>query len=228
MEGNQFLFSDVGSFKNNLPTPVNYQSSLSVSIENFTDHQPDELIPLDLMGLIDDRATPVAKRMTNTNHNFRPPETRSVSPSELRLLHLFLQKRAANHHETQVKRTEKNWRQYCLTRSRDSKALTSTTRGQGSTASMQRMGIPQVLRIIHQTMSATNLRGRVRLLSATATRFRHRYALLAMNVDLSQEAAQQAAILGGLDINVAQYVIDGAMSAPPVCGQYAERRLLSQ
>jgi len=41
--------------------------------------------------------------------------------------------------------------------------------------------------------------------------------LLSMNPDLSAEAASDAAILGGGDANVAQFVIDGALSAPPVC-----------
>ena len=41
--------------------------------------------------------------------------------------------------------------------------------------------------------------------------------LLSMNVDLSEEAAQDAARLANADFNVAQYIVDAAVSAPPVC-----------
>lgn len=41
--------------------------------------------------------------------------------------------------------------------------------------------------------------------------------LLSMNPDLSEGAASAAAKLASADINVAQYVVDGAMSAPPIC-----------
>jgi len=41
--------------------------------------------------------------------------------------------------------------------------------------------------------------------------------LLSMNADLSEVAAAEASSLAGGDVNIAQYVIDQAMSAPPVC-----------
>lgn len=41
--------------------------------------------------------------------------------------------------------------------------------------------------------------------------------LLSMNGVLGEDAAYEAALVANADINVAQYVIDGAMSAPPVC-----------
>eukprot|EP00521_Asterionellopsis_glacialis_P006143 CAMPEP_0195282144 /NCGR_PEP_ID=MMETSP0707-20130614/1152_1 /TAXON_ID=33640 /ORGANISM="Asterionellopsis glacialis, Strain CCMP134" /LENGTH=814 /DNA_ID=CAMNT_0040341097 /DNA_START=397 /DNA_END=2841 /DNA_ORIENTATION=- len=41
--------------------------------------------------------------------------------------------------------------------------------------------------------------------------------LLSMNSDLSEESAHEAALVANTDVNVAQYIIDGAMSAPPVC-----------
>lgn len=41
--------------------------------------------------------------------------------------------------------------------------------------------------------------------------------LLAMNYDVCREAAHEAALVSNADVNVAQHVIDGALSAPPVC-----------
>lgn len=41
--------------------------------------------------------------------------------------------------------------------------------------------------------------------------------LLSMNADLSEEAAAEAGLLANTDINIAQYIVDSAMSAPPVC-----------
>jgi len=38
-----------------------------------------------------------------------------------------------------------------------------------------------------------------------------------MNYDLCEEAAHEAALVSNADVNVAQHVIDGALSAPPVC-----------
>jgi hypothetical protein len=41
--------------------------------------------------------------------------------------------------------------------------------------------------------------------------------LLSMNVELSEEAAAEAGLMANTDFNVAQYVVDAAMTAPPVC-----------
>jgi hypothetical protein len=41
--------------------------------------------------------------------------------------------------------------------------------------------------------------------------------LLSMNQELSEEAASEAALMAQLDFNLAQYVVDTAMSAPAVC-----------
>jgi len=41
--------------------------------------------------------------------------------------------------------------------------------------------------------------------------------LLSMNATIGEEAAMEAALVSDNDVNVAQYVIDGAMSAPPIC-----------
>jgi hypothetical protein len=41
--------------------------------------------------------------------------------------------------------------------------------------------------------------------------------LMAMNFDICREAAHEAALVSNADVNIAQHVIDGALSAPPVC-----------
>lgn len=41
--------------------------------------------------------------------------------------------------------------------------------------------------------------------------------LMAMNYDICEEVAYEAASVSNADVNVAQHVIDGAFSAPPVC-----------
>eukprot|EP00553_Chaetoceros_curvisetus_P003273 CAMPEP_0204619186 /NCGR_PEP_ID=MMETSP0717-20131115/5625_1 /ASSEMBLY_ACC=CAM_ASM_000666 /TAXON_ID=230516 /ORGANISM="Chaetoceros curvisetus" /LENGTH=433 /DNA_ID=CAMNT_0051633117 /DNA_START=282 /DNA_END=1584 /DNA_ORIENTATION=+ len=41
--------------------------------------------------------------------------------------------------------------------------------------------------------------------------------LLAMNYDVCREAAHESALVSNADVNVAQHVIDGALTAPPVC-----------
>lgn len=216
MEGNQFLFSDVGSFSNNLPTPVNYQSSLSVSIENFTDHQPDKLIPLDLMGLIDDPATPVAKRMTNTNHNFRPPEPEAFPPLGTSAPAPVPTKKSGKPPRNPSKEDGKELAAVLFnTKPRQQSIDEYYTRSRQHSIDAEdgySTGSPNYSSddVGYQLTEGYDYFQQQQLDSAIDM-------LLSMNVDLSQEAAQQAAILGGLDINVAQYVIDGAMSAPPVC-----------
>jgi hypothetical protein len=41
--------------------------------------------------------------------------------------------------------------------------------------------------------------------------------LLSMNHDLSEEAATQASLMANTDFNVAHYLVDAAMTAPPIC-----------
>jgi Smr domain len=41
--------------------------------------------------------------------------------------------------------------------------------------------------------------------------------LLSMNQELSEEAATEAALMAHTDFNVAQYIVDAAMTAPPIC-----------
>jgi len=41
--------------------------------------------------------------------------------------------------------------------------------------------------------------------------------LLSMNLDLSEEAAYQAGLLANTDFNLAQHIIDSALTAPPIC-----------
>ena len=41
--------------------------------------------------------------------------------------------------------------------------------------------------------------------------------LLSMSTDLGEEAAREAAMMASADFNVAQYIVDAAMTAPPVC-----------
>ncbi|KAL3917773.1 MAG: hypothetical protein SGILL_004553 [Bacillariaceae sp.] len=41
--------------------------------------------------------------------------------------------------------------------------------------------------------------------------------LLSMNQELSEEAATEGSLMAQLDFNVAQYIVDAAMTAPPIC-----------
>lgn len=41
--------------------------------------------------------------------------------------------------------------------------------------------------------------------------------LLSMNMELSEEAAAEAGLMANTDFNIAQYIVDAAMTAPPVC-----------
>jgi hypothetical protein len=41
--------------------------------------------------------------------------------------------------------------------------------------------------------------------------------LLSMNQELAEEAATVASLMAQLDLNVAQYIVDAAMTAPPIC-----------
>ena len=41
--------------------------------------------------------------------------------------------------------------------------------------------------------------------------------VLSMNADLGEEAAAEASLMANTDFNLAQYIVDAAMSAPPVC-----------
>lgn len=222
MDGTQFLFEEVKqtSFSVNPQASDNYQSDLSFAMDddNFTDDQPDTLIPVDLMGLIDDPSAPTP--IYTRNHNFVLPEPEAFPPlgtSAPTPAPAFSTKYSgkpplgtsapvttpafSTKYSGKPPRNSRDGKDLAAVFFRPRSRQHSIDEQEESTSADNDMNYQTEGYDYYQQQqidSAIDM-------------------LLSMNPDLTQEAAAQAAVLGSSDANIAQYVIDGATSAPPVC-----------
>jgi hypothetical protein len=215
MEGAHFLSSELGSFRVNPQASDDYQSALPVAIENFSDYHPDKLIPIDLMGLIDDPSTPV-ERKTASKFDFVEPVPEAFPPLGTSAPTSGPLKKSGKPPRNPSKEDGKDLaatlfhsrpRQHNVEEfyPRARQLSIDADEGYSSTSPNHPSDDNG-----YQATEGYDYFQQQQLDSAVDM-------LLSMYSDLSPEAAQQAAFLGCLDVSVAQYVIDGAMSAPPVC-----------
>eukprot|EP00978_Attheya_sp_CCMP212_P000726 scaffold1449_cov56-Attheya_sp.AAC.1 len=186
------------------PYPERKQTSSIPSVPTVTPLKANSLIPVDLLGVLDDPTTP-----------------RRVS-LEVSLTH------EAQSNESSTK----DEKQHSFSSKRNSKKKKSKAAGQDLAASLfcssrprsSSMNIPEIRSPKLRSMSCsvvgshtmgspyTGISPLLRQQIESASQL-----LLSMNSDLSEEAAMEAAFLSNGDVNIAQYAIDEAVSAPPVC-----------
>ncbi len=218
------------------PSAVMPQSTIS-----FTPLKPDRLIPEDLLGLIDDPSTPSIHKTTlsasynETNENHAALEkTLNTHPTPVE------QQKMTSDNENKDKMTtlEQPQPQPNAPRPGNKKkkikrkdmdlaaSLFSRPRSRSVHDVVEKS--PKLKPMVPPPASLIGLSG-LNCASATAVMnnsipalFEKQLAsavqiLLAMNYDLCEEAAHEAALVSNADVNIAQHVIDGALSAPPVC-----------
>uniref|UniRef100_A0A7S2I229 C3H1-type domain-containing protein n=1 Tax=Helicotheca tamesis TaxID=374047 RepID=A0A7S2I229_9STRA len=204
-----FLPSSPGEMKSSLSPgePVIGRRNVGV----FTPVKEDSLIPGDLLGVLDDPSTPagildetstsapqldenVVENATDSLHDIRNGDLPGKKLQEGKVKSKSkeaAQDLAASLFHTSRPRSNSNISE----KSPKLKPLSGPPPGLASPGAMN-FGAPDLFQ--QQLNSTTQI-------------------LLSMNADLGEEAATEAALVSNADVNVAQYVIDGAMSAPPIC-----------
>ena len=158
--------------------------------------KPDRLIPIDLLGVLDDPSTPVAKNNTITEEVSAVKEDTTLPVSK----------------KGSVSKKKKNSKK----EAGDLAALLFRP-------SRIRQNSIDADAVSRSTNSGASMQGpSLEYPSETSHFFQQQWdaaveMLLSMNPDLSEDAAAEAAYSAGADINVAQYIVDSALSAPPVC-----------
>lgn len=209
----QFMFSkeeDIVSF--NPQASDNYDSVTAKTplpaLEGNPLRSPDKFIPVDLMGVLDDPSTPTAAK----NKDFGSPDPEPEAFPPLGSTPPPATKKSSKPPRNSTSEQGKDLAASLFRPPRSRQQSIDETDGCASSASQSSPPIPSA-DIVYHTFPVNN-----------DNQYFHQQhlnsaidMLLSMNPDLSEEAAQEAAVLANADINVAQYVIDGAMSAPPVC-----------
>lgn len=161
----------------------------------MTPLKPDHLIPVDLLGVLDDPPTPGAEK-GKVNPAFLgslPPASKtSNSVHGKGKKH---SKKAANDLAAALFRSSSRSRQCSFDDTKSPKLKPSST---PYSTPFSSPADPATRLFQQQIDSAIEI-------------------LLSMNADLGGEAAAEAALVANRDVNIAQYVIDGAISASPVC-----------
>jgi hypothetical protein len=179
---------------------VDNTGSVAFEIQGRTPLKPDRLIPVDLLGVLDDPSTPALKVREKTEELFPPLGTES-KPVEV------------------VKKSGKPPSASSKPSKQDASLLA---------AALFRPARPRQNSINEEVSPTlqplTPPEPTFQMDAAYDDNFFYQQQwesvvemLLSMNADLSDAAAADATTLGGSDVNVAQFIIDQALSAPPVC-----------
>mmetsp|Transcript_14976 Transcript_14976/g.24774 ORF Transcript_14976/g.24774 Transcript_14976/m.24774 type:complete len:723 (-) Transcript_14976:61-2229(-) len=176
-----------------------------------TNNNPaDKLIPVDLMGVLNNPKTPIVKNTSNKANILAQQQEEDEPPEAFPPLGSSTPAAAK---KTVSGRPTSRPRQYSIDEGKDLAAALFRPRQHSIDEQQEQQDD-------HHQMSINSI-----TTTAAAGEESSPYQvdsiiidmLLSMTVDLSDEAALAAAQLAVGDINVAQYVVDGAMSAPPIC-----------
>ena len=190
------LFSVVGDDPIAFPT-LSEAANGEKGLEG-TPLKPDRLIPFDLLGVLDDPSTPVTKQMeevegANMTENEKeeeafPPLCVSVSTKK----NSFPKSKMASTKEAE---------DLAAVLFRSSRPRQSSIDSHTESKSSMQCAEPYYPdnQFFHQQWDAT-----VEM-------------LLSVNPDLSEEAAVEAALIANADFNAAQFIIQEAFQAPPIC-----------
>ena len=178
--------------------------------------QAGDLIPVDLMGALDDPSTPKHGQGQGRIPAFNPaPQTTVPAPAPMDEAAFPSLSSASK--ATTTKRNKP-------TGSKRTGSHASSTKSQqaGDLAAALFVSPRSRQSSIDETHSSPNMQPATAPSSAPAMYLdEHLYAstiemLLSMNADLGEEAAAMATSMTG-DINLAQYLVDSVLSAPPMC-----------
>lgn len=212
-------FDSFYAMKSGLPVtqaPSQKNSFEQLSIEPYTPTaaggpsplKPDNLIPVDLLGFLDDPSPtsapheqsqnsiqelpPVEKQVTNDDEAF-PPLGASVSAPS---------KKGGRGKKGKKAHSDKDLAAALF---RPARARQNNTETEGSP--QMKPAVPASIRMAN---ASNNIFFQQQLDSCVEI-------LLSMNPELSEEAAAEAGLMANTDFNIAQYIVDSAVSAPPVC-----------
>uniref|UniRef100_A0A7S2UK96 C3H1-type domain-containing protein n=1 Tax=Attheya septentrionalis TaxID=420275 RepID=A0A7S2UK96_9STRA len=180
------------------------QISSIPSVPTVTPLKANSLIPVDLLGVLDDPTTP---RRVSLEVSLTHEAQSNESSTKYEKQHSFNSKRSSKKKKSKAAGQDLAASLFCSSRPRSSS-----------------MSIPEIRSPKLRSMSCSVVGSRKMVSSYTGISPLLRQQiesasqlLLSMNSDLSDEAAMEAAFLSNGDVNIAQYAIDEAVSAPPVC-----------
>jgi len=236
--GQQHSHSSAAEFSSNVMSPSSLSSgnkAIPQSTHSFTPLKPDKLIPEDLLGLIDDPSTPSIHK-TTLSHSYNEAIKPHTSPIVLGQEKVTSDDLQCDKMSTSI--SEESPPQPNVSRAGNKKKKTKRkdinlaaslfSRPRSRSVHDAHEKSPKLKPMVPPPASLIGLSG-LNCASATAVMnnsipalFEKQLAsavqiLMAMNYDLCEEAAHEAALVSNADVNVAQHVIDGALSAPPVC-----------
>lgn len=178
-----------------------------------TSLKPDRLIPVDLLGDLDDPSTPAA--VSRNDISEKPVEMKKADTLPKDSTALLASKRS--HTGKGRKKSKAQASDLAAALFRPSRSRSNSTISEKKSPKLRPLAGPPPGLLGSSLSSSPQVQslGMSALLQQqmdSATQI-----LMSMNVDLGEEAAAEAALVSNADVNVAQYVLDGAMTAPPVC-----------
>lgn len=208
--------------------------------------KPDNLIPIDLLGVLDDppprqlqqtgqpmgsiaAVTPTTTNLHSPEHKaeegkisndeeaFPPLGASSNSNATTGKYSSSKKGRGKNKSSGKTKNSDK---ELAAALFRPSRLRQNSIEKEDSSPPLGSMGYPQSGQSM--VMSGSTNSGRLPLHQENNFYFQQQCEscieiLLSMNSELSEEAATEACYMANADFNIAQFVVDSAMSAPPVC-----------
>ena len=180
---------------------VDNNYSAPFEIQGRTPLKPDRLIPVDLLGVLDDPTTPALMKVREKPEELFPPLGTESKPVEV------------------VKKSGKPPPASSKPSKQDASLLAATL---FRPARPRQNSINEEVSPTLQPVTTPELTCQMEATFDDNFFYQQQWEavvemLLSINADLSEAAAADAATLGGSDINVAQFIIDQALSAPPVC-----------
>lgn len=175
--------------------------------------KPDRLIPVDLLGVLDDPSTPAV--VIKTDKSEEPAEVEKTDTPPKDSMALLASKRS--HMGKGRKKSKAQASDLAAVLFRPSRSRSNSTISEKKSPKLRPLAGPPPGFLGSTLSSSPHMQGlgmsallQQQMDSATQI-------LMSMNVDLGEEAAAEAALVSNADVNIAQYVLDGAMTAPPVC-----------
>lgn len=166
---------------------------------SLTPLKPDRLIPVGLLGAIDDLMIPTVAKYSQDNVT----PSKDSTTFEMAPIPTLLSPNGRGKKKCKTKSKDLAAALFCARPRSNSLHIEKSPR-------LQPMSAPLVPYSISQGSSnfTNNFQKQV---DSTVQ------MLMAMNYDICEDSAYEAALVSNADVNVAQHVIDGAVAAPPVC-----------
>lgn len=178
----------------------NTQENTTLDIIGRTPLKPDRLIPVDLLGALDDPSTPSHTKMEEKNGDLLFPPL-GTEPKSSDVSKKLMKASLA----TTFKPSKGNAADLAAALFKPARPRQNSI-NEDTSPTLRSVSPPDQLDVAFED----NTYYQQQWESAVDM-------LLSINADLSDAAAAEATTMGGSDINVAQYIINKALAAPPVC-----------